>query len=447
SLFILLTAVALGTLTAIAPATLHNWRVSREAVLISANTGINLHIGNHEGATGFFTPDTPEINGFETSFDYPRIVEQLEERLGHRLTYTEVSNYFAAKAVRFIFRRPKEFLRLSLKRIALLFGPEEIGHNREIRLDRMASPLLRWNPFDFPLALALASLGLATLVRGSHHHISLPAGLRPTRPVLNCLLAFTLLALIYLMSFSVFFVTALFRIPVVPLFLVLGSGGVVFLREFWRHGHRKRVAGWVVGFVLLYLAARFPVIQCEPDKAKWHYDRGLASQLLGRYELALSEFEQVLKIIPDDAAAHANLGTLLARQGRFEQALAHFCFAFGQQAENLFVRRGYAVCLIMLDRFAEALSVLTSTGRDHEDQRTMRLLGICHAELGNHEEAVSSLRKAVAAEPQSLENTYNLQQAILLAGIMETPTVAAQRREPPPGSFLTRHGFAIPPDW
>ncbi|MCX7590548.1 MAG: glycosyltransferase family 39 protein, partial [Kiritimatiellae bacterium] len=58
---------------AIAPVTIRNWLVGGEFVLISANTGVNFYIGNHEGATGFFVTDTPEFERFETSFDYPRV--------------------------------------------------------------------------------------------------------------------------------------------------------------------------------------------------------------------------------------------------------------------------------------------------------------------------------------------------------------------------------------
>ena len=441
----LLVAMPLGTVIAVVPATIRNWRASREIVLISANTGINLHIGNHEGASGFFVSDTPEIQGFETSFDYPRIVEQLQERLGHPLSYSQASAYFAARALRFIFTHPETFLRLTLKRMILLWGPTEIGHNREIQLDRAASPLLRANPVNFPLALALAVTGIAAAGATIRRSGSLPTPTPLSRPVANSVLAFTSCVFVYLTSFSVFFVTALFRIPVVPLLLVLGSYGVVFLWRLWRHGPRTKAMRWTSGLVLVYLTARFPVIACEPDRAKWHYDRALAAQLLGQDEVAVVEYAEVLRVVPDDAAARTNLGTIRARQGRFEEALEHFRVALGQHPSNALARRGCAVCLIMLNRAADALAVL---GPNHgADPRTTRLLGICHGELGDHEAAVSSLRKALDVDPHRADTLHNLQRALLLAGLLEPGASTTQPTEPPAGCHVTPNGFVIPPDW
>ena len=53
-----------------------------------------------------------------------------------------------------------------------------------------------------------------------------------------------------------------------------------------------------------------------PDYAEAYYNLGNALKELGRYEEAVSRYEQTLSIRPDYAEAHINLGVSFHDQGR-----------------------------------------------------------------------------------------------------------------------------------
>jgi hypothetical protein len=124
--------LVLGTVLAIAPATIRNYWVARDLVLISSNFGINLFIGNNEYADGLFLSYIPGFGHFRTCYDYPGIVESLEAKLGRPLKYSEASAYFAGEGLRYVRDNPSRAARLTIKRAALFWTPDEIAHNTVI---------------------------------------------------------------------------------------------------------------------------------------------------------------------------------------------------------------------------------------------------------------------------------------------------------------------------
>lgn len=137
-------AFLLGVGMAIAPVTLRNLRVSREWVLISANSGINLLIGNNPKADG--TIGNPHVDPglpFMNSDDYPICLKALERKWGRPSGYAELSSYFSRQAGQFIREHPTRTLHLLWRKTLLFWGPAELGHRRRLIMTARIHPCSR----------------------------------------------------------------------------------------------------------------------------------------------------------------------------------------------------------------------------------------------------------------------------------------------------------------
>jgi len=101
-----------SALVTISPATIHNYVVSKDAVLITWNGGMNFYIGNSDEATGAFVP----IKGvdFTRDMNTERYVEQM---VGRDMKPSEVSSYWSTRARMFIKGHPGDELKLLLTQI------------------------------------------------------------------------------------------------------------------------------------------------------------------------------------------------------------------------------------------------------------------------------------------------------------------------------------------
>lgn len=113
-------SLSIATITAailFAPWAYRNHQVFNQFVLVSANGGVNLWMGNHEGSTGGYTP-LPDIE-----FENEAVRDQ----------------YFKKKAINFITQHPIAYMKLALKRAAITYKAETIGVVWNSALDKMLS--------------------------------------------------------------------------------------------------------------------------------------------------------------------------------------------------------------------------------------------------------------------------------------------------------------------
>ena len=153
-----------GCLITILPATIRNYVVAGDFVLISSNGGINLFIGNNENANGLCSQELAGLGQFKTCYDYPAIVSEIEKTEGRKLKASEVSGFFNRKALNYITHNPGTVAALTVKKAALFWGPSEISHNKVIQCEKDASITLSLLPFSFSLIASLSIIGVAGII-------------------------------------------------------------------------------------------------------------------------------------------------------------------------------------------------------------------------------------------------------------------------------------------
>jgi tetratricopeptide (TPR) repeat protein len=329
-----------GTAAAIAPATIRNFVVSGDFVLISSNAGINLYIGNNPSADGGVTDDIRGVGRFRTCYDYPALVESLERKQGRALSASEVSAYFTREALRWIRENPLDFLRLTAWKAYLFWGPREIAHNKVVRAERRYSTVLNTLPGNFLFVLGACIVGVVLLAGDVKLSADTPSAtaelLRRRREVSVLLIA---LALTFFLSILPFFVSARYRVPLIPFLLVFAAYGLCRLgRMVVTSGQRRTgmaVAAWIV---LAALAGRPTPLKAD-EMAKWHADRGRAYMVLGQTGPAVEEFTQSVQLVGSNAGNRVSLGVALIREGRFEEAVRQLRAALAIEPANPAARR------------------------------------------------------------------------------------------------------------
>ncbi len=341
-------AVLLAAAAAIMPLTWRNAVRGGEAVLISTNAGVNLYIGNN--------PRYDEMVGVRPDLQWKRLVQEpLRAGVQGR---SAASSYFAGKVFQFAARDPGGFLALQAKKVYLLLAGNEIPRNQAIYPLRGESPVLAallWKvpglAFPWGLLCPTALVGLAVTWRRA--------------PLLAALLV------TYAATVVAFFITARYRLPLVPLAMIFAVAGVVWLiRE--ADGRRRTVilSAWAALYAIsnvgqgpmdrrmnpdaeYSLGARYAIegnsrearryfvaaLEQRPDYPEAWVNLGVLDAREGRPAEAEQAFRRALAIEPDDPVALFNLGMLCEKSGRYEEASALYRRSLALEPGDLATRR------------------------------------------------------------------------------------------------------------
>ncbi|MHC4943565.1 MAG: tetratricopeptide repeat protein [Planctomycetota bacterium] len=429
----------LGALAMIAPVTVRNYAVTRSFVLLTANLGQNLYLGNSPfNATGTYTapPYIREESEHEEK-DWKRHAEMKEKR---SLLPAEVSSFWAGKTLDWMAKDTGAFLFLLWKKVRLAWNRFEVPDNYDVYFYRQEfSQVLK---LPLPGFGELAPLALAGLV----------IGLANWRRRLLLYLGFLALAALPV----VFFVFARFRIPYVPLLCLFGA----FFITTWVGWARAR--SWtkaILGALLLAAAALFvnlPIAGMDPSlsvkpfynmgqyfeeqqdhaRALEWYRKGIAtiermesegmdvgyrasdfynsaggaSWKLGKAQEAVAAYEKAIEINPRERYAHRNLALVLWSMGEYEKSISswkkHVEINPRQEPELLY-REG----LYHLGRgeFDEAGKTLEKLNRIQPgNAEFMTLLGAARFGANDPDAAELMLLGAIEIDDDAAEAHYHL---------------------------------------
>lgn len=407
-----------GAVVMVAPATIRNWVVARDFVLISCNGAVNFYIGNNERADGWAAriPDLKQLTGEDTWswFLYPKIVRGVEARLGRPATYSDVSAYFNARAWEYIRANPGHCLALAFKRVALFWGPLEVANNKEVHFERWESAWLRWMP-GFPLAFSAALLGLGLLaaarLRNRENASEEPAG----RGEITVLLV--VFIMIYFASFVPFLAAERFRVPLAPLLAVIGGFAVERFMQWGQARDWRRVGYAAAGLVALLALAQVRWADYEPQLAGYCVARADAFAVKKNWAAAAVEYRRAVQAKPTFLGARDSLAAVLIELGKLDEALAEYRARLAFQPADPETLDRVGRLEIRLGRLGDAEKSFRAAIEAAPQHIPSHLnLGYVLNQLKRHADAAETYRAALAVAPNLAEAHYGLGIALTALG-------------------------------
>ncbi|MCP4686203.1 MAG: tetratricopeptide repeat protein [bacterium] len=298
------TLFVVGLGLVIAPVFLRNVLIADDPVLIASQGGVNLYIGNHDGADGS-SATMPEPLGYNWRIE--QVSWQAEKDIDRELKPGEVSDYWRNRAFVWTADNPGRFLELYLKKVYFQIGDLEISNNRSLRSFWEEIPLLKYNPLRFGLIFPLAVLGLLVTLRKNRGMI------------------FVLLFLcLYVAAVSLFFYNSRFRLPLMPYYFVLAAAGAGMLKDQLTSRSSRFVTclglAVVAGMLSFSTAYTIPRASAPQDELS----SGLTGYRAQDYVTALSHFTAAGEIDPEFPEVNLNIGACYFRLGQIDSARIYF---------------------------------------------------------------------------------------------------------------------------
>jgi tetratricopeptide (TPR) repeat protein len=159
-------------------------------------------------------------------------------------------------------------------------------------------------------------------------------------------------------------------------------------------------------------------IELRPDHPEAHYTLGLTYLAMEKYEDAVAELERAIAIDPKHVGAHFNLAGAAARAGRMDLAareqkayaeISGRSKADAERSAQVKAQSLKAVQFLMAQQYPEALREYQVLLKDNLDYAPLyNDIGRVQLKLGQRQEALESLRKAVELDPKLSEPHYLL---------------------------------------
>ncbi len=296
--------VLLGITCCFMPFSIRNLIITGEPVLVTTHGGINFFVGNNKDATGFYTPppEMPPITGLFNQ-EVPRLVA--EKITGRKnMTDSEASSYWFRRGLEFIKENPKAFFDLTVKKARAFFNGYEVPINIEFEFLREIAWSLKaaFIPMGFIMPLGL--FGIALNIKRKRGH-----------------LLFFLYFITYSFSVILFFITARYRLPIVPVLLLYAGYAVrAVIAAF------KKIDRAAAYILILILLASFinTKMELRVNPALKAHSRGYTLAGLNRLNEAIAYYKRALHLNPRLILTHIHLARIYTEQGRFEDAEIHY---------------------------------------------------------------------------------------------------------------------------
>ncbi len=397
---------AAGCAAAVAPAAARNVAVSGEYVLITTGGGENFYTGNHEHASGRYSP--PPFVRPDPFFEHEDFRREAARRLGREVTRSESSRFWWREGLRSMTESPGRFLWLIGDKFAVFFNAFERPDNFSYYNFRVFSPTLSLPLLSFGILAPLAAIGLAFSAPRWRELTPLYAGFGA-----------------YVISALIFFTQSRYRMPAVPFLAVFAGYGAVRMAELMRERRFRALAGAAFG-----LAAVFLFVNRDPGNAPSFHAQNeaiLGEMYLhaGRLDDAAASFQRGIEGLrqiaepPDPVLARiagaAQYGLGVTQRRRENMEAAERAFLSAADASDPDVRADAAL---------ELASLLRSRGDDRS--------------------AAAALGVAAAARPGDVPIRLRYAEALFGIGrvddsLAQVNAVLSARPEPAPSDLADAH--------
>jgi len=378
-------ALLVGAAIAFSPVILLNRAAAGRWVLLNTSRGINLYIGNSPGADGTYdepwSKSDPQFTARYTYLQESSLM--MASRLaGRALDQEEASAYWTGRALEFIRDHPLDFLKLTLRKAALLWNAAEIPNHLEFPFMKREAWGLRLMPVGFGAVAPLAAAGVA---------FALFSRKRRRETWLLVLVACGAAA-----SVLPFFVAERYRAPMVPpLIAAAGFGAVALFRAFRDAGSRR---DWRLGAALLPALALGAVSQLpltHPDMSRGHWLLAQAYRAKGDLAGARVEYEAAVAEAGEDGILLNNLARVYRAMGLRSEAESALRRAIQAAPGLAYPHKNLGLLFIEEGRKDEALEEIEASLKlEPSDAEAFGALAALRAERGEKDAAVAAYGKA-----------------------------------------------------
>jgi len=322
---LLASCFVLGAVLVVAPVTVRNRVKGHDLVLIASQGGMNFYIGNNPQSDGA----SAILPGARATWwgSYQDARDMAEKASGKSLKPSQVSRFWYIQGMKFAAREPFGFLKLMAKKLVLFWNGNELSNNRDFYFFARSAPLLKlliWRSvicFPFGLIVPLAIVGIIL----SHRE-------RKKVAVLEIFLLF------YMLSIILFFVTARYRVPLVPIFVLFAAYAVDRLILQIKQKRLLEFAKYAGVFLLICIPINLRIPgYSDSNPGQAHYALGVMYADKGDMVKAEEEYQAALSLNPAVTDAYVNLGSIYGDRGDHQKALEYYQTALRMGADSAFV--------------------------------------------------------------------------------------------------------------
>ena len=397
--------LALGAILLILPVTLRNYIKGHDFVLISSQGGMNFYIGNNpksDGATAIFPGGSATWWG-----SYEDAVQLAERKEGRSLKPSEISSFWYKEGLNFALNQPFQFLKLILKKVALFWNGNELANNRDFYFFARSAPILKlliWKfIIYFPFGL-ITPLGLVGIIL---FHLKSSLKVVKEKDFVNLLEIFLF---VYMFSIILFFVTARYRVPILPILLLFAA---FTLERFYFILRQRKILEFGKYFlalvvILILVNIRIPGYStANPGQA--YYTLGVVYAKKGNMTMAEEEYRKAVFYNPALGNAYANLASIYGDQGKHDVALEYYQRALENGADSSIVYYNLGVEYYNQDLLDQALKECEiSLSLRENDSKVHYLRGEIYLLKGMTEEAIGEYQNTIKYDPQNALAFYRL---------------------------------------
>jgi len=403
-ILVLVPSVIIGTVT------LRNYLVGKDFILISANAGVTFAQGNNPLARGSIAV-IPGFSGEVTNQRYEEI--QIAERVtGRKLKPSEVNTFWFNWGFTFIRKRPVEYLRLLLYKLAILCNNIELGSNYLLAVDKQVTPWLKLAFLPFGFISAWAVIGFARIF------LERPAALALVAALIGSFL-----------TVMIFYANSRYRMTMLPPAIIMAGGGLDYIL---RNPRRLGVVLLTVGLTFFISLSPFMPIDnahlTRSDSRAWAH-LGEAYKRNHQLEKALWAYEKAVGMEPNNYGYYLEQLNLFGALGKCKDDIIRWA----QQVSHKISQEQYRYLIIAEayyssndhDKALEYVEkILSSFPRDH---RLHLYSGILLGKMGKHYQAREAFAEGLKIHPENIDLQYNYALACSMSGDKEEAIQAAKR--------------------
>jgi Tfp pilus assembly protein PilF len=367
---------------------------------IASNSGLNFYLGNHPEARPLNDPNHPE---------HFRLYDDADRDALRQAGYSAVARdrYLVRRTLGALVEEPVRTARVFGEKILRAVNGIEIARNSNLYGHRADSWILSatlWNrglafPSGVVVPLALLGMGLA---RDRWRSWALPA----------------LVLLATVASMTIFFATARYRAPVLPLLAVFAAFAILRTVERFRAGDRRAAGIALLALGAIVVLCRLPVSPYHPDVGP--YERlNLGFDLIrrGQPTRGIESFERAVEEAPRWARGLAALARGRTSQGRLDEALDLYQRALGEAPGDPAIEVDLAITLAEAGRLDEAERRFDEAIRSHPRDAEARVnRATLYWQQGRFAEALRDLERALEDDPRSVFAYETLGSALEASG-------------------------------